>query len=156
MKDLLAAAKRNALTPKSDIDEIVRLNTFETAYVIPLFDQSRLYGVLGLLTQKPLQSQPEFLLDNDTFQALFGMAARAVAFRNLKKLVSEETPLAGLTVREQKVLAHLAQDKSNQEIAGDLGVSVSTVKAAVSEILKKLGVDSRKQAGIKARYSKLS
>jgi DNA-binding CsgD family transcriptional regulator len=156
IKDLLAAAKRNALTPKSDIDEIVRLNTFETAYVIPLFDQSRLYGVLGLLTQKPLQSQPEFLLDNDTFQALFGMAARAVAFRNLKKLVSEETPLANLTVREQKVLAHLAQDKSNQEIAGDLGVSVSTVKAAVSEILKKLDVDSRKQAGIKARYSKLS
>jgi len=156
MKDLLAAAKRNALTPESDIDEIVRLNKFETAYVIPLFDQSYLYGVLGLLSQKPLQSQPEFLMDNDTFQALFGMAVRAVAFRSPKNLIPEETTLADLTIREQKVLAHLAHDRSNQEIAGDLGVSVSTVKAAVSEILRKLGVESRKQAGIKARYSKLS
>jgi DNA-binding CsgD family transcriptional regulator len=156
MTHLLAAAKRNALTPESDIDEIVRLNKFETAYVIPLFDQSYLYGVLGLLSQKPLHSQPEFLMENQTFQAIFGMAVRAVAFRNPKKLMPQEASLADLTVREHKVLAHLAQDKSNQEIAGDLGVSVSTVKAAVSEILKKLGVDSRKQAGIKARYSKLS
>lgn len=156
MKDLLASAHRNALTPESDIDEIVRLNKFETAYVIPLHDQSYLYGVLGLLSHKSLQSQPKFLMDNDTFQALFGMAVRAVAFRNPKKPMPEETPLADLTVREQRVLAHLAQDKSNQEIAGDLSVSVSTVKAAVSEILRKLDVDSRKQAGIKARYSKLS
>ncbi len=95
-------------------------------------------------------------MENDTFQALFGMAVRAVAFRNPKKLMSQENSLADLTVREQKVLAYLAQDKSNQEIAGDLGVSISTVKAAVSEVLRKLGVDSRKEAGIKARYSKLS
>jgi DNA-binding CsgD family transcriptional regulator len=156
MPNLLAAANRNALTPESDIDEIVRLNKFETAYVIPLFDHSYLYGVLGLLSQKPMTSQPEFLMDNDTFQALFGMAVRSVAYRDPKKLMSEEAPLADLTVREQKVLAHLAQDKSNQEIAADLGVSVSTVKAAVSEVLRKLGVGSRKQAGIKARYSKLS
>jgi len=156
MPDLLAAAHRNALTPESDIDEIVRINKFETAYVIQLFDRSYLYGVLGLLSQKPMHRQPEFLMDNDTFQALFGMAVRAVAYRNPKNLMSEETPLADLTVREQKVLAHLAQDKSNQEIAADLGVSVSTIKAAVSEILRKLKVDSRKQAGIKARYSKLS
>ena len=155
MTDLLAAAERNALTPESDIDEIVRLNKFETAYVIPLFDQSYLYGVLGLLSQKPMHTKPEFLMDNDTFQALFGMAVRAVAHRNPKNLIPEEVPLADLTVREQKVLAHLAQDKSNQEIAGDLGVSVSTVKGAVSEILRKLNVDSRKQAGIKARYSRL-
>ena len=156
MPNLLAAAHRDALTPESDIDEIVRLNKFETAYVIPLFDQSYLYGVLGLLSQKPMTSQPEFLMDNDTFQALFGMAVRAVAFRNPQKLMSQENSLADLTIREQRVLAHLAQDKSNQEIAADLGVSVSTVKAAVSEILSKLDVDSRKQAGIKARYSKLS
>lgn len=156
MKDLLAAAKRNALTPESDIDEIVRQNKFETAYVIQLFDQSYLYGVLGLLSQQPLQTQPEFLMDNDTFQALFGMAVRSVAFRNPQKLMSQENSLADLTVREHKVLAYLAHDRSNQEIAADLGVSVSTVKAAVSEVLRKLGVDSRKEAGIKARYSKLS
>jgi len=59
-------------------------------------------------------------------------------------------------MREQTILALLAQDKTNQEIALELSISVSTTKAAVSEILKKLGVDSRKQAGIKARYSGLA
>ena len=156
MPQLLAAAHRKALTPESDIDEIVRANKFESGYVIPLFDQSYLYGVLGLLSLKPMQSKPEFLMDNDTFQALFGMAVRSVAFRNPKTPIPEENRLADLTVRELKVLAHLAQDKSNPQIAEDLDLSVSSVKVAVSEILKKLGVDSRKQAGIKARYSKLS
>jgi len=46
MPQLLAAAHKNALTPESDIDEIVRLNKFESGYVIPLFDQNYLYGVL--------------------------------------------------------------------------------------------------------------
>jgi DNA-binding NarL/FixJ family response regulator len=95
-------------------------------------------------------------MENQTFQALLGMAVRAVAFRNPKKLIVQETSLADLTIRKQKVLTRLAHDKSNQEIAEDLGVSVSIVKAAVSEILKKLDVDSRKQAGIKARYSRLA
>jgi NarL family two-component system response regulator LiaR len=63
---------------------------------------------------------------------------------------------ADARIREQTILALLAQDKSNQEISLELSTSVSTVKAAVSEILKKLEVDSRKQAGIKARYSGLA
>jgi DNA-binding CsgD family transcriptional regulator len=156
MTDLLASARRKALTPESDIDEIVRINKFETAYVIPLFDQSYLYGVLGLLTQKPIRIQPQFLMDSGTFQALFGMAARAVAFRNPERPEPQEALLADLTIREQTVLALLAQDKSNQEIAQELSVSVSTVKTGVSQVLSKLNVDSRKQAGIKARYSGLA
>jgi DNA-binding CsgD family transcriptional regulator len=156
MTDLLASAMRNALTPESDIDEIVRLNKFEAAYVIPLVDQNYLYGVLGLLTQKPIKDQPQFLMENGTFQALFGMAVRAVAFRNPQKPAPQETLLADLTIREQTVLALLAQDKSNQEIALELRISVGTVKAAVREVLRKLNVDSRKEAGIKARYSGLA
>jgi DNA-binding CsgD family transcriptional regulator len=156
VSNLLASAKHNALTPESDIDEIVRLNKFEAAYVIPLVDHSYLYGVLGLVTHKPIKDQPQFLMEIDTFQALFGMAIRAVAFRNPQKPSAQQTLLADLTIREQTVLALLAQDKSNQEIAQELGVSVGTVKAAVGEVLSKLNVDSRKQAGIKARYSGLA
>jgi DNA-binding NarL/FixJ family response regulator len=95
-------------------------------------------------------------MDEKAFQALFSMAVRAVAYRNPEKTGKEEVQLADLTMREQTILALLAQDKTNQEIAQDLSISVSTAKAAVSEILKKLKVDSRKQAGIKARYSGLA
>ena len=156
LTNLQADARSGLLTPDSDIDEIVRVNKFESCYVIPLFDQNYLYGVLGLLSDKPISVQPKFLIENDTFQALFSMAVRAVAFRNPENANNQQTLMAGLTIREQTILALLAQDKSNQEIALELSTSVSTVKAAVSEILKKLEVDSRKQAGIKARYSGLA
>jgi DNA-binding NarL/FixJ family response regulator len=84
------------------------------------------------------------------------MAVRAVAFRNPERLVRQEALMADLSIREQTVLALLAQDKTNQEISQELSVSLSTVKAAVSEILNKLNVETRKQAGIKARYSGLA
>src|SRR5438874_444404 len=51
-----------------------------------------------------------------------------------------------LTPREWEVLALLREDRSNDAIAERLGVSVETVKAHVSSILLKLGVDSRYEA----------
>ena len=156
LNNLLEDAKNMMITPESDIDQLVILNGFEAAYVIPLYDQEYLYGVLGLLSPTKLKDKPVFEMDENAFQALFSMAVRAVAYRNPEKTNKEEVQLADLTMREQTILALLAQDKTNQEIAQELSISVSTAKAAVSEILKKLKVDSRKQAGIKARYSGLA
>ncbi len=154
--DLLAHAEANLLTPESDIDELVRINGFQSAYVIPLVDQNYLYGVLGLVSTEPYKTTPAFQFDHQIFQALFGMAVRSVAFRNPEKPSGQLPLMADLSMREQTILALLAQDKSNQEIANELNVSLSTVKAGVSDILQKLEVTSRKQAGIKARYSGLN
>lgn len=156
IKNFLEAAHKGLVTPESDIDELVKLNSFETSFVIPLFDGEYLYGVLGLLTQEKIEKTPVFQIEQQAFQALFSMAVRAVAYRNPEKTNKQEVELADLTMREQTILALLAQDKTNQEIAHELSVSVSTAKASVSEILKKLKVDTRKQAGIKARYSGLA
>jgi len=52
-----------------------------------------------------------------------------------------------LTPREWEVLALLAKRRSNPEIAVALGISLSGVKYHVSEILSKLGVESREEAG---------
>jgi DNA-binding NarL/FixJ family response regulator len=51
----------------------------------------------------------------------------------------------GLTRRERQVAAVVAQGLSNQEIAGELVVSVKTVEAHVTRILSKLGFSSRAQ-----------
>jgi tetratricopeptide (TPR) repeat protein len=51
----------------------------------------------------------------------------------------------GLTRRERQVAAVVAQGLSNQEIAGELVVSVKTVEAHVTRILSKLGFTSRAQ-----------
>ena len=55
-----------------------------------------------------------------------------------------------LTSREREVLAELAQGRSNREIARVLHVSEKTVKAHVSAVLAKLGVQDRTQAALLA------
>ena len=55
-----------------------------------------------------------------------------------------------LTRREREVLAELAKGRSNREIARALHVSEKTVKAHVSAILAKLGVQDRTQAALLA------
>ena len=58
--------------------------------------------------------------------------------------------LASLTPQQVRVLMMLSEGLLNKQIAYELSVSEATVKAHVSAILTKLGVDSRTQAVIAA------
>ncbi|MGB7068927.1 MAG: helix-turn-helix transcriptional regulator, partial [Pyrinomonadaceae bacterium] len=53
---------------------------------------------------------------------------------------------SGLSPREREVLALLVQGKSNPEIADVLSISRKTVAIHVSNILRRLGVESRSAA----------
>ncbi len=56
-----------------------------------------------------------------------------------------------LTSRQLRVLELLGQGKSNKQIAAQLQISEITVKAHVSSILKKMGLNNRVQAALEAR-----
>ena len=58
--------------------------------------------------------------------------------------------LASLTPQQVRVLMMLSEGLLNKQIAYELSVSEATIKAHVSAILQKLGVDSRTQAVITA------
>jgi DNA-binding NarL/FixJ family response regulator len=58
--------------------------------------------------------------------------------------------LGSLTPQQVRVLMMLSEGLLNKQIAYELTVSEATVKAHVSAILQKLGVDSRTQAVIAA------
>lgn len=58
--------------------------------------------------------------------------------------------LSSLTPQQMRVLQLLRQGKLNKQIAHEFDVGETTVKAHVSEVLRKLGVFSRTQAVIEA------
>jgi DNA-binding NarL/FixJ family response regulator len=60
------------------------------------------------------------------------------------------TRLTSLTPQQVRVLMMLSEGLLNKQIAYELSVSEATVKAHVSAILQKLGVESRTQAVIAA------
>jgi len=75
--------------------------------------------------------------------------APEAAARLMREVRAPESPEA-LTARETEVLELLARGHANKQIASSLYVSEKTVKAHVSAILKKLGVQSRTQAALHA------
>ena len=84
------------------------------------------------------------------------MAGGVAAPRDLVHFTEPDSEVAelipriqSLTPQQKRVLAMLAEGLLNKQIAYELSVSESTIKAHVSAILQKLDVDSRTQAVIK-------
>src|ERR687890_142548 len=75
--------------------------------------------------------------------------APEAAARLMREVRSPESPEA-LTEREAEVLRLVARGWANKQIAQELFVGEKTVKAHVSNILTKLGVQSRTQAALYA------
>jgi NarL family two-component system response regulator LiaR len=80
--------------------------------------------------------------------------APEAAIRLMREVRAPEVkaPLATetLTERETEVLKLVAQGRANKEIAAELGIGEKTVKTHVSNLLGKLGVQSRTQAALYA------
>jgi len=66
--------------------------------------------------------------------------------QRLRETRAEDPALASLTEQERKVLAGLAEGKTNREIGETLFLSEKTVKNYVSRILDKLGLSRRAEA----------
>lgn len=90
------------------------------------------------------------------------LVSPAITRRLLERFVSRPAPgqtvvprLETLTEREVEVLKLIARGLSNQEIAGSLYLSETTVKTHVSRILSKMGLRDRVQAVVLAYESGL-
>ena len=75
--------------------------------------------------------------------------APEVAARLMREVRAPESP-EELTERETEGLKLMARGQSNKQIASELLVEEKTVKAHISSILRKLGVQSRTQAALHA------
>ena len=69
--------------------------------------------------------------------------------------VAVDTHGEPLTSREREVLRLIASGLSNEEIAAQLTVGVSTIKKHINHMFSKLGVDSRTRAIVRAKEMNL-
>ena len=96
-------------------------------------------------------------LDRDEIAISRKMASQIVeAFSHSSlQTTSHEELLSRLTPREMDVLGELQNGVTNQEISDQLFISENTVKHHIRNILKKLEVENRREAGLIARQAGL-
>lgn len=73
----------------------------------------------------------------------------------LTKPASDDKAFPELTEREREILGLVADGWGNAKIAGDLGLSIKTVRNYLSRIFAKLQVADRTEAAVKARRAGL-
>jgi DNA-binding CsgD family transcriptional regulator len=84
-------------------------------------------------------------------EAVFARVAAQPEIAAIERVKARKTKRAGgLTARETEVLGHLADGKTNREIAAALGLSAKTINRHVENIFNKLGVSSRAAAAVHA------
>ncbi len=96
-----------------------------------------------------MQSVLRLVLEGAKYRPVLPDARDAAAVTSLQDL--------GLTPRQAEVLSLLAQGKSNEAIAKQLGISIGVVKLHINAIFKALNVQSRTEAVLIAvRYGVVS
>ena len=110
------------------------------------------YGALGYVSKKSSAAEivsavREVLAGNTAF----GVASMPCAPEDLAESDQVSRVIGTLTPQQTTVLRLLGEGLLNKQIAYELSISESTVKAHVSAILKKLEVSSRMQAVLLAQ-----
>jgi two-component system response regulator DevR len=78
--------------------------------------------------------------------SLLDPAVTGKVLDRMRRIATGNDELAALTQQERKILALVAEGKTNKEIAADVFLSDKTVKNYVSSILAKLNLERRAQA----------
>jgi DNA-binding NarL/FixJ family response regulator len=83
------------------------------------------------------------------------LATRLLVQTKGKSLLADRASVIGLTVRDKRVLHHLAKGLTNRQLASELGVDVRTIKYYLSRIFKKMRVQGRVEAILEAQKMRL-
>jgi DNA-binding NarL/FixJ family response regulator len=107
-----------------------------------LIEAARALGAAGYLSKT--QPLDETLASLKAVLAGKTVFPRAVAGNG--DATEARQKIAGLSGAQLRVLLALADGRLNKQIAGDLGVTEATIKAHMTAIFRKLGVNNRTQA----------
>ncbi|WIY00855.1 LuxR C-terminal-related transcriptional regulator [Amycolatopsis mongoliensis] len=153
------AAARPALLPATPVD----ICLVETAFALRSHRRTKALHALdhALTLARPYELMRPFALTEPEVGRLlidhsggFGSLDRFA--QSVHGRLTPHAPRSTLTDREQVVLRRLPSQRSLDEIASDLTVSVNTVKTHVRAIYGKLGVNNRRSAVVVARQHGLT
>ena len=119
--------------------------------------QAITYGAVGFITKSSPREQMtealEQILAGNVYLPSDIIRASQVDNRRTQRKDENQIPpelLSSLTRRQLLVLERMSKGESNKQIAYNLNIAETTVKAHVSAILRKLGVHNRIQAVLSA------
>ncbi|MCA9920054.1 MAG: response regulator transcription factor [Anaerolineales bacterium] len=122
------------LTTYNEDDLMLRgLQAGARSFLLKDTDRQTLFHTIRAAAQGETLLQPDIL-------------ARVLTHAQAPPVPKEPPPPTDLTERELEVLTAVARGERNKEIARALGVTERTVKAHLTNIYNKLGVDSRAAA----------
>jgi DNA-binding NarL/FixJ family response regulator len=148
-----------------NVQQVIRLNGGPRVLVLTNYDQDDYVlpligaGISGYLLKDELPDSIvkaiRAVAEGGTWfsQRIAGLIVRATYTPAQDAEQSVGTPT--LTPREWEILQHIAQGKSNSDIADELALSKATVQNYVSNIYAKLGIETRAQAMLYAMRNKL-
>ncbi|MGD1880659.1 MAG: response regulator [Kiloniellaceae bacterium] len=114
------------------------------------------YGALGYVSKKSSAAEiVTAVRDVLAGKTAFAVASAPCAPQELEQIDQVSRVIGTLTPQQTTVLRLLGEGLLNKQIAYELSISESTVKAHVSAILKKLEVSSRMQAVLLAQRGAL-
>lgn len=120
------------------------------------FDQGReLAALIDGAHFVPLESRNHVLLEGEPAWPRFLGAVREFLGVDLAEPEPASEALASLTDRELEVLDEIARGRSNDQVAAALHISPKTVRNHITRIFRKMGVERRAQAIVRARESGL-
>jgi len=83
-------------------------------------------------------------------QSMLDPAVTQRVLERIRSGVEQPQELKSLTDQERKILEHIAEGRTNREIAAEMFLAEKTVKNYVSSLLAKLGLERRTQAAVLA------
>jgi DNA-binding NarL/FixJ family response regulator len=92
---------------------------------------------------------------DEILAAISEIAAGGLAFTDDQLRASRTASWAPLTSREHEVLVGVVGGRSNDELAGDLGLSRKTVEAHVARLFARFGVASRTELAVLAERGQI-
>jgi FixJ family two-component response regulator len=102
---------------------------------IPMSVQAMKLGAIDFLT-KPFR-------DQDLLEAIqVGLVRDRARRENEKALAALRERFGSLTPREREIMVHVARGRLNKQIAGDIGITDTTVKVHRSRLMRKMKAGS--------------